>query len=109
MSLDTDFTFGGGTSEAGWLTFVSVTNPSASAVTVTATYYFEGGPTALQRTIPVPANSRVTFASFDGVTGVPAGRRFGVKVSATGNVISQEVVIDVSRYLAYSSAGTPVP
>lgn len=108
-SLNDEFTFGGGTSEAGWLTFVSVTNPSGLAVSATATYFFEGGAPALSRTIAVPANSRVTFASFDGLTGVAPGQRFGVRVTATGNVISQEVVIDVARYLAYSAAGTVMP
>ena len=108
-SLATSFTFGGGTSEAGWLTFVSATNPSNAAITVTATYYFEGGSAPITRTQNLPANSRITFASFDALTGVPAGRRFGVKITATAPVISQEVVIDVVRYLAYSAAGTRGP
>src|SRR4029079_18707293 len=42
-SLNTSFSFGGGSSEANWITFVSATNPGASPVSVTATYYFEGG------------------------------------------------------------------
>ena len=42
-SLGTTFVFGGGTSVANWLTFVSVTNPGSTAGTATATYYFDSG------------------------------------------------------------------
>jgi hypothetical protein len=108
-SLATSFTFGGGTSEANWLTFISATNPGSSAVTVSATYYFEGGLAPVTRTQSLPANSRITFASFDAATGAPAGYRYGVRVSASAPIISQEVVIDVARYLAYSASGTAGP
>ena len=108
-SLNTQFTFGGGTSEANWITFISATNPSASAVTVIATYYFEGALSPVVRTVNLAANSRTTFASFDVATGVAAGRRFGVKITASAPIISQEVAIDVSRYLAYGASGTPGP
>ncbi len=108
-SLATSFSFGGGSSEANWITFVSATNPGSTAVSVTATYYFEGGLPPVVHTVPLAANSRTTFASFDVDTGVPAGLKYGVVISATGPIISQEVSIDVSRFLAYSAAGTPGP
>jgi hypothetical protein len=108
-ALNTEFTFGGGTSEAGWLTFVSTTNPGAMPATVSATYYFEGGFAPISRTVNLAANSRTTFASFDALTGAEADRRYGVKITASAPIISQEVVIDVVRYLAYSAAGTPGP
>ncbi len=108
-SLSTSFTFGGGTSEAGWLTFISATNPGAAPVTVTATYFFEGGDPPVTRTVTLDGNSRTTFASFDALTGVDPGLRFGVRITASAPIISQEVVIDVVRYLAYSAAGTPGP
>jgi hypothetical protein len=108
-TLNTSFSFGGGSSQPNWLTFVSVTNPGLSPVSVTATYYFEGGFAPVVRTAVLPANSRMTFASYDAATGVPAGRDYGVVVTATGPVISQEVAIDILRYLAYSAAGTSSP
>ena len=104
-SLDTTFTFGAGTGEPGWLTFISVTNPGSSAGTATATYYFDSGPT-VQRSQAIPANSRITFGTIDG-TGPGAAVPFAVRIDATVPVVSQEVVIDVSpRFLAYSVAGT---
>ena len=108
-ALASTFSFGGGSSETNWITFVSATNPGSSAVSVTATYYFEGGSPPVVRTVALPANSRTTFASFDPDTGVPPGLKYGVVVTATGPIISQEVSIDVSRFLAYSAAGTPGP
>ena len=107
--LNSQFTFGGGSSEAGWITFISATNPSGSTVTVNATYYFEGAFAPITQTVTLAANSRTTFASYDTATGVPAGRRFGVKITASAPIISQEVAIDVVRYLAYSARGTPGP
>ena len=83
--------------------------PGLSAVSVTATYYFEGGSPPVVRTVALPANSRTTFASFDPDTGVPPGLKYGVVVTATGPIISQEFFIDFSRFLAYSAAGTPGP
>jgi hypothetical protein len=108
-SLNTSFSFGGGSSEANWITFVSATNPGASPVSVTATYYFEGGASPVSRTVTLAANSRTTFASFDALTGVAPGLRYGVVVTASAPIISQEVAIDVLRYLAYSASGTPGP
>jgi hypothetical protein len=103
--LDTVFTFGGGTGEPGWLTFISVTNPGGSSGTATATYYFDSGP-PVQRSLPIGANSRITFATIDG-TGPGSAVPFAVRIDATVPVVAQEVVIDVSpRYLAYSAAGT---
>ena len=106
---NSQFTFGGGTSESNWITFVSATNPGATAVAVTATYYFEGAFSPVTRTVNLAANSRTTFASFDVATGVAAGRRYGVKITSSAPIISQEVAIDVLRYLAYSAAGTAGP
>ena len=103
-SLNSQFTFGEGTSESNWITFVSATNPGATAVTVTATYYFEGAFGPVTRTVSLAANSHTTLANFDVATGVAAGRRYGVKITSSAPIISQEVAIDVSRYLAYSSA-----
>ncbi len=104
-SLGTAFTFAGGSAEPNWLTFISVTNPGAQAGSATATYYFSSGP-PVQRSQPISANSRITFASFD-ATGPGAALPFAVKVQASVPVVSQEVVIDVSpRFLAYSASGT---
>jgi len=76
---------------------------------VNATYYFEGAFPPITQTVILAASSRTTFASYDPATGVPAGRQFGVKVTASAPIISQEVAIDVVRYLAYSARGTPGP
>jgi Zn-dependent metalloprotease len=106
-ALGTSFVFGGGTSDANWLTFVSVTNPGSTAGTATATYYFDSG-APVQRSQAVPAHSRITFASYD-ATGPGQSKPFGVKIQSTVPIASQEVVIDVSpRYLAYSAAGTNI-
>ena len=105
-SLGTTFSFGGGTSEADWLTFLSATNPRASPVTVTATYYFESDTPPLSRNVTVPANSRATFASSDPETGVPAGERFGIVITATDPIISQETIIFLGNFSAGGLSGT---
>lgn len=109
MSLGTEFTFGGGSSEQDWLTFVSATNPGGTEVSVSATYYFEGAFAPITRTVALAANSRTTFSSFDPATGVPSGRRYGVKVTASAPIVSQEVVINVAGFHAHSAVGTPGP
>ena len=104
-SLGTEFTFSGGTNEPDWLTFISVTNPGAPGATVTATYYFDSGPT-VTRVQALGANQRITFASFD-ATGPGLAEPYAAKVSSTVPVIVQQVLIDVSpRFLASGATGT---
>jgi thermitase len=103
-SLGTSFTFAGGTAQTNWLTFVSVTNPGSTGGMVTATYYFDSG-SPVTRTQPIGANQRITFASTDS-TGPGVSVPYAVKITSSVPVISQEVVIDLTRYLAYSAAGT---
>jgi hypothetical protein len=104
LALGTTFTFAGGTGEPDWLTFVSVTNPGATAGTVTATYYFDSG-SPVVRSQPIAANQRITFANTDG-TGPGVLVPYAVKITSTVPVVSQEVVIDLTRYLAFSAVGT---
>jgi hypothetical protein len=103
--LGNAFLFGGGSSEPGWLTFISVTNPGTQAGTVDATYYFDSGD-PVQRSQPIPANSRITFASFED-SGPGKSAAFAVRVAASVPVVAQEVLIYAGPdFLAYSAAGT---
>ncbi len=92
----------------GWETFISVGNSGASDATVTATFNIDGEP-PIQRTIIVPAGSRGTFIAHDIVTGVGAGKAFGVQVTSSHPVVVQEVLIDpaTGASRATSSMATP--
>jgi hypothetical protein len=101
--LGVRFAFAGGTSRQDEITFISVANPLDAAATVTVTYYFDTGRAPVVRTLELPGHSRVTFASYDAATGVPAGHEFGAVVSATGPVIAQKVAINVADFQAIPS------
>ena len=106
-SLASQWAFSGGSSADGMATFLTVSNPGGSQVTVTATYYFEDGTTPYVDNIVVQAASRGTFVS---TSGVPSGKQFGVVLDAgSGQVVAQQVVYDEPRIRAFSASGVPLP
>ncbi len=105
--LGSHWTFSGGSSETGMVSVYTVSNPNATAGTVTATYYFEdlSTPPFIQ-TVSIPANSRVTLGT--GLSGFPAGKRFGAVITSSGTtVVAQEAVFDEPNVRAFSALGAP--
>jgi hypothetical protein len=98
-----EFAFAGGSSMPDQITFIAVANPGDDPVEVNVEYLFAGGHPPIVRQRTLEAHGRLTFASYDNGadgTGVPAGRTFGVRITTTGPVIAQKVMIDVRSYHA---------
>ncbi len=109
-SLNAKWSFSGGSSQTGVVSFYTVSNPGGTAVTVTATYYFDDGTAPVSQVLNIPANSRGTFATAGGTPAVPSGHRVGVIiVSSGGSVVAQEAVYDETNVRAYSAGGAPGP
>jgi hypothetical protein len=107
-ALNARWSFSGGSSAAGLVSFYTVSNPNGSAVSVGATYYFDDATAPVVQTISIPANSRGTFATLGGSPAVPAKSAVGVIITSTGGaVVAQEAVYDEAAGRAYSSAGAP--
>ncbi len=107
-ALSSQWSFSGGSSNAGVVTFLTVSNPGGSAASVTATYYFHDGTAPVSQVLTIPAQSRGTFASNGGSPGVPANKSFGIVVTATGGlIVVQEAVYDEPLHRAFSAGGAP--
>ena len=107
-ALNPRWSFSGGSSADGTVSFYTVSNPNASALSVSATYYFDDATAPVVQTISIPANSRGTFATLGGTPTIPAKTAVGVIITATGGaVVAQEAVYDEAAGRAYSSAGAP--
>ena len=97
----------------GWLTFISATNPGATAANVALTYHLTDG-TAITRTAVVAPGSRFTFAAHEDPnnpatpgepTGVGLGQAFAVSILSDQPIVSQEVLIDTVGLLAHGTIG----
>jgi hypothetical protein len=106
-NTNSTWSFSGGSSTEGMVTFITVANhtPSLSA-TVTATYYFDDGTAPITQDLVIPASGRGTFVSSNGI---PSGKKFGVVISSNLAVVAQEAVYDEPKLRAFSAAGMPAP
>lgn len=106
--LASTWSFSGGSSEAGMVTFITVANPGSTSATVSATYYFNDGTAPVVLQLVIPAQSRGTFVST--AAGISAGKSFGVVIQSTGApVVASEAVYDEPRHRAYSAGGLAGP
>ncbi len=106
-SLASEWSFSGGSSMPGNVTFITVSNPGIAEATVTATYYFNDGTAPVEQQLTLPAQSRGTFSSNDGI---PTGKTFGIVVSSSGSpVVAQEAVYDEPLFRAFSAGGALTP
>ncbi|MGE3074126.1 MAG: S8 family serine peptidase [Dehalococcoidia bacterium] len=106
-ALATQWSFSGGSSHDGLVSFLTVSNPGASPVTVTATYYFDDATQPITQVLVVAAESRNTFSSSDGI---PVNKRFGVVLTSVGGpIVAQEAVYDEPLVRAFSAGGAPGP
>jgi hypothetical protein len=109
-ALNATWSFSGGSSESGVVSFYTVSNPGNGAVSVMATYYFDDGTAPVSQVLNIPANSRGTFATVNGTPAVAQGHRLGVIIVSTGGpVVAQEAVYDETNVRAYSAGGSPGP
>jgi Subtilase family len=105
-ALNNRWSFSGGSSAIGMVSFYTVSNPNSVAVNVTATYYFDDSTTPLVQNLSIPAHSRGTFATVGGSPAVPSGHAVGVIITSTGGaVVAQEAVYDEANGRAYSAGG----
>jgi hypothetical protein len=101
------WSFSGGSSEAGMVTFITVGNHTPTLpATVTATYYFNDGTPPASQVLVIPGSSRGTFVSSDGI---PPNKLFGTVITSTLAVVAQEAVYDEPRSRAFSAAGMAGP
>lgn len=102
---DARWSFSGGSTMPGNVTFLTVANQSLATATVTATYYFDDGTAPIMQSLNVSGSSRGTFVS----TSLPSGKRFGVVLNSNVAVVAQEAVYDEPKVRAYSAGGMAGP
>ncbi|MEP7216622.1 MAG: hypothetical protein ABI782_10255, partial [Anaerolineaceae bacterium] len=106
-ALASQWSFSGGSSNPGMVTFLTVSNPGLVSASVTATYYFNDATAPVTQLLTIPAQSRGTFASS---SGIPANKSFGIVLTAVGSpIVAQEAVYDQLLNRAFSSAGAAGP